>query len=285
LTISTIRYRPEIDGLRALAVVPVILFHAYPDYLTGGYAGVDVFFVISGFLITLMIIKEHKAGVFKLRKFWIRRIQRIVPPLLFMIASVIILSFLLLYKNEHVQVGKEALSALFSVANIYLWTLTRNYWGPQPEHSYFLHTWSLSLEEQFYFFFPLILIFILKKAPYLLLRLAFLITFLVYLVFALIASDHPNASFYLLPARCWELAMGATLAIYNTSSNKPFDKLSHKIISLSSWIGISMIFLAYFLLDGKDGLGYGLILPTLGAAIFIFFVSQRFVLRFEICVL
>ena len=203
-----------------------------------------------------------------------RRIQRIVPPLLFMIASVIIFSFLLLYKNEHMQVGKEALSSLFSVANIYLWTLTRNYWGPQPEHSYFLHTWSLSLEEQFYFFFPIILIFILKKAPSLLLTFSFLITFLVYLVFALFASDHPNASFYLLPARCWELGMGATLAIYKTRPNNLFDKLNLRIISLSSWVGISMIFLSYLLLDGKSGLGFGLILPTLGATIFILFAQN-----------
>tara|TARA_B100001093_G_scaffold518824_1_gene605155 strand:+ start:577 stop:2391 length:1815 start_codon:yes stop_codon:yes gene_type:complete len=218
-----------------------------------------------------MILTDYKRGTFSLMNFWSRRITRILPALIFMIGCVITLSFFFIYKNEHIRIGNEALSSLFSIANIYLWTLTRNYWGPQPEHSFFLHTWSLSLEEQFYFIFPLVILFLIAKAPHLLLKFSLTITCVGFLLFSLFATDHPQASFYLLPARCWEIAMGTTLAILNDKRSDTLRGVSNSIISLLSWLGFFLIIIGYVFLDGTNGIGYGLIFPTAGTAIFLFF--------------
>lgn len=253
----------------------MIIFHAYPSYLPGGFAGVDIFFVISGFLITSIIIREYKLEEFKILEFWKRRIKRILPALLIMTFSVLFLSYLFIYKNEHNQIGRDSLSALFSSANIYLWTLTRNYWGPQPESSMFLHTWSLSLEEQFYLIFPLVIILFLRKYPKQLPKVILIFTSLGYLLYALLSTDHPRASFYLLPCRYWEIGIGSSIALYHNHFNSIRKVIPALYCKAISWVGLLLILIGYLWLDESRSLGWGLILPTSGTAIFIVFANKN----------
>ena len=150
-----IGYRPEIDGLRAVAVILVILFHMGSNWISGGYIGVDVFFVISGFLITSIIKKELEQGTFSFRDFWARRVRRILPAMIFVTACTLVVSYIFAFRPDQQRIGGQALVALMSVANIYFWRSTGDYWGSAAEESPFLHTWSLSVEEQFYLFFPI----------------------------------------------------------------------------------------------------------------------------------
>jgi peptidoglycan/LPS O-acetylase OafA/YrhL len=261
-------YRPEIDGLRAVAVIPVILFHMDFDWMPGGFVGVDVFFIISGFLITSLILKEYKASSFTLRNFWARRIRRILPALLTMIAVTSIVGFFLLYKNEHPDLGRHGLSTLFSVTNIHMWLLTRDYWGPQAENSFFLHAWSLSVEEQFYLAFPILALFFLKWMPQHFAKITLIATILGYITFAYNAKAHPNAAFYLLPSRFWELSMGCSLALYCHKVDQVATRVNF-LFTLLSWTGLCLILISYTHISGEDGLSWNMIMPTLGATLVI----------------
>jgi len=154
--LSSITYRPEIDGLRAVAVIPVILFHFNKNLLPGGYIGVDIFFVISGFLITSIILDEYERGVFSFSNFWLRRIRRILPALTAMVlATLVVGTTIVLFAGDINNLGAQGLSSLLSFANISHWLMAGNYWGHAAENSPFLHAWTLSVEEQYYLLFTL----------------------------------------------------------------------------------------------------------------------------------
>ena len=261
-------YRPEIDGLRAIAVIPVILFHMNFEWIQGGFVGVDVFFVISGFLITSIIIKENKLGTFSLKMFWARRVRRILPALICMVTFTLIFCYFSLYNNEHKEIGRQGASTLLSLSNVHFWLLSRNYWGPQAENSFFIHSWSLSLEEQFYIFFPLISVFFFKWLPQHFGMILIISTIIGYSIFASIANEHPNASFYLLPFRFWELSMGCSLALTYERLNRIISNRNF-FAPLLSWIGITLIIISYFIISDKDGLSWKMIIPTIGSALFI----------------
>jgi len=157
-----IRYRPEIDGLRAIAVIPVILFHMGFQWIPGGFIGVDVFFVISGFLITSIILQDVGQERFSYSDFWLRRIRRILPALMVMVFTISIVGSIVLYAPQISNLGEHGLAALLSLANIDFWLHAGNYWGASAKDSPFLHTWTLSVEEQFYLFFPFLLILLLR---------------------------------------------------------------------------------------------------------------------------
>ena len=205
-------YRSEIDGLRAIAVVAVVLFHSGCG-LSGGYVGVDVFFVISGFLITGIILRGIENNSFDLAHFWERRIRRIFPALFINVAVTLCAGYWLLMPRELEQLGKSALAQTLLLSNVYFWRDTGYFAGP-AEYKPLLHTWSLAVEEQFYLFFPLLLVFFRTQSR----KRLFWGLVCVSLV-SLCASVygtmfHSNATFFLLPTRAWELLAGSLLAVF-----------------------------------------------------------------------
>jgi peptidoglycan/LPS O-acetylase OafA/YrhL len=150
-------YRPEIDGLRAVAVIPVLLFHAGFGFISGGFAGVDVFFVISGFLITSLIHQEIRSGAFSVVAFYERRARRLAPALLFVCVASIPFALMWMLPKELNEFGKSLYAANLFAANFLFWDQT-NYFTPDTDLMPLLHTWSLAVEEQFYIVFPLLLL-------------------------------------------------------------------------------------------------------------------------------
>ena len=162
---GAIVYRPEIDGLRALAILPVIAFHLGATWLPGGFVGVDVFFVISGYLITAIILKEQSANAFTLKNFWLRRVRRILPGLLLMLVAVLAAGNFILLGGSRASLGWQGLATLLLSANTMMWHLAGNYWAPAAGKLPLLHAWSLSLEEQFYLVYPLLILLHLRWFP------------------------------------------------------------------------------------------------------------------------
>ena len=153
------QYRQEIDGLRALAVVPVVLFHAGLSWLSGGFVGVDVFFVISGFLITYLILEEQSKGQFSLFKFYDRRIRRILPALFFVILCTIPLAWLYLLPSQFEEFAQSIVAVVVLLSNIFFY-FKSGYFSSAIDEKPLIHTWSLAVEEQFYIFFPILLIIV-----------------------------------------------------------------------------------------------------------------------------
>jgi len=257
------RYRPEIDGLRAVAVIPVILFHMGMKWIPGGFLGVDVFFVISGFLITSIIKTDLDEGSFSLRDFWARRIRRILPAMLVVTTATLAVSYAFVYRPDQQLIGKQAIAALFSVANIYFWRSTGDYWGNAAEESPFLHAWSLSVEEQFYLVFPIAMWLIFKFRSQWLIGCMLGASLISFVFFVAGLSYYPTATFYLMPTRIWELGTGSLLALalqHRASNNHSFG-----VFSLA---GLGLITVSYF---SVDTLSIGLALTVFGTALFIAF--------------
>jgi peptidoglycan/LPS O-acetylase OafA/YrhL len=216
---DALKYRPEIDGLRALAVVAVIVFHFHAHFLPGGFLGVDVFFVISGFLITSIIHRQLEDGSFSLRAFWMRRIRRLYPALFFMVGIVALLGYLLILRPERGELTLHSIAALCSFQNILLWKTTGGYWAESSENIALLHTWSLSLEEQFYVVFPPVLLLVHRFARRWILPLIVAMALVSLLLCLQQTGVRRNAAFYFLPTRMWELLLGSIAAITTSGSS------------------------------------------------------------------
>lgn len=223
------KYRSDIDGLRAIAVLSVVIYHAFPDSLRGGFAGVDVFFVISGFLISTILFQNIDHGTFSIRDFYSRRIRRIFPALAIVLFSVLIAGWFCLFPDELSHLGKHIASSAGFIQNFTLWKES-GYFDIESETKPLLHIWSLGIEEQFYFVWPLLLLAAgriggrHKKMFY------FLATFLVFAVsFALNVNSievDPTKTFYLPQYRFWELAVGGILSwivLYESSIPTKFQ--------------------------------------------------------------
>lgn len=258
-----INYRREIDGLRAFAVIPVILFHSGLSFVQGGFIGVDVFFVISGFLITSIIKKELDQGNFSFRNFWARRVRRIVPAMVFVTAATLGVAYFFVFWPDQQAIGKQALAALLSVANIYLWRNSGDYWGKEAEESPFLHTWSLSVEEQFYLFFPVAMWLIFRFRPRWLKGCILTATLGSLALFFWGLSNYPAATFYLLPTRVWELGTGCLLAV--SLSNQSPRTSNFGVFAI---VGLGMVVASYLFVDKLDG---GVGLAVVGTALIIAF--------------
>jgi len=267
-----LRYRPEIDGLRAIAVIPVILFHAGFKTFSGGFVGVDVFFVISGYLITSIIISDLAEGKFSLANFYERRARRILPALLFVMAVCVPFAWLWLMPRD-MKDFSQSLVAVSTFSSNLLFYIESDYFDTASELKPLLHTWSLAVEEQYYILFPLFLILTWRLGKRWIIILLALISLLSLSMTQWGALNYPEATFYLLPTRGWEILSGACVAFYLLKRNSISDVLPIKqIISL---LGLSMIFYAVFMFDKQTPFpSLFTLVPTVGTILVILFTSK-----------
>ena len=207
------KYRSEIDGLRSLAVLPVILFHARIQGFSGGYVGVDIFFVISGYLITRILAGEMQEGRYSLLGFYERRFRRILPALVVMLVVATAIAWRVLPPLEMLWYGESLAATALFVANFYFLFRGGNYFGGLTDEYPLLHTWSLAVEEQFYIFFPLLLWAIWRLGWRRVLGVIAGLSVLSFLGAEILSRIDQPANFYLLPTRAWELGAGAVCAL------------------------------------------------------------------------
>lgn len=261
-------YIPQIDGIRAIAILAVLSYHVMPDILPGGFTGVDVFFVLSGYLISYVILCDIRAKNFSLKEFYLRRIQRLLPNAILMIFTTIIISLIILPSSSTILVSKNALWALFNVSNLYIWKNLGGYWGEIATSSPLLHTWSLAIEEQFYLIFPAILLILTRRLHTNIITLMILCLLSSVALYIYGSWSHPGATFYLLPTQVWELLLGIVLAGYRVpvSDDRPIINFERsKWTELSGWLGLCLVLTGFMVITEKN-LFPGLVafIPTIG---------------------
>ncbi|MDA7493065.1 acyltransferase [bacterium] len=205
------RYRPDVDGLRGIAVLLVLLFHVGFGF-PGGYIGVDVFFVISGFLITGLILSAQEQNRFSLAEFWKRRIRRIVPASSFVVLLTLVAGYFLLLPTDLTELAESAIYQQLMGANFFFWHNSGGYFDGPAELKPLLHTWSLAVEEQFYLFYPIALVALGRLSRTNLLIVLVAVATTSFGISWYLVADHPGATFYALPTRAWELLLGGILA-------------------------------------------------------------------------
>lgn len=264
-------YRREIDGLRALAVVPVILFHAGFEAFSGGFVGVDVFFVISGYLITSIILAEKEAGTFTLLGFYERRARRILPALFLVMAACIPFAWVWLFPDDMKDFSQSLVAVSVFASNIFFWKQS-GYFDIAAELKPLLHTWSLAVEEQYYLLFPLFLIVMWRLAKRWTVATLAVIAVLSFAVAQWGAYNSPSATFFFLPTRGWEIAIGALIAFY--FARYPKIQLQRPVQEAGSLIGLSLILYPVFAYSKATPFPsvYALA-PTLGTALIILFTT------------
>jgi len=254
------KYRRDIDGLRAIAILSVVGFHAFPEWVKGGFAGVDIFFVISGFLISTIIFGNLEKNTFSYRDFYARRIKRIFPALILVLAASYALGWYLLLPDEFKQLGKHIAAGAGFVSNLVLWN-EAGYFDKASYTKPLLHLWSLGIEEQFYILWPLLLGMVWKR------RMNFLVITLViavasFAVNILTVAPDQVADFYSPLSRFWELMIGGILAYLTL--HKPHHL--PKNTDLQSAIGLLLIVIAVASIDKQSAFpGWWALLPTTGA--------------------
>src|SRR5581483_8577426 len=255
------RYRPDIDGLRAIAVMLVVNFHGFPDAMPGGFIGVDIFFVISGFLITGIIARELDEKRFSLVGFYIRRIRRIFPALIVVLAAVLGLGWLWMLPHAYAELSSDVFASAAFAANIAL-MLQSGYFDIESAKKPLLHLWSLGIEEQFYLAWPLILMIAARWRAGLLFMACGIALASFILNVALIGRD-PIATFYLPFTRAWELLAGAALALTWTRVDQ-----SEAAGNWRAAVGVALIMLAAAVLDVHRAFpGWWALLPVAGSAL------------------
>jgi peptidoglycan/LPS O-acetylase OafA/YrhL len=258
-------YRPEIDGLRALSVVAVILFHAHL-YVPGGFVGVDVFFVISGYLIASLVARELEGGEFRIAKFWERRVRRIFPAGFLVVLSTLLVGAVVCMPGAYVLLARSAFAQSLMAANIYFWRTGQLY--NTSETTPLLHMWSLGVEEQFYLIFPLVLAWLWPRGK----RVAFIVLSVVMLTSLGVSIGGSSIlrmwSFYLLPSRAWEMLLGALLTI-----RPPFlgnKSAQNRPRLLAGWAGIGAILVACTQYSTATPYpGWHALVPCAGTALFL----------------
>lgn len=256
-------YRPDIDGLRAIAVLAVLAFHAFPALAPGGFVGVDVFFVISGYLISRHILAELATEKFSVRAFYARRVKRIFPALALILIACTAAGWIILTPVEYEALGRPIAGSAAFVANFVFWK-EAGYFDAAADTKPLLHIWSLGIEEQFYIVWPFVLALLWRRANRFL-GLAILGLLCVSLVYGILLVRHDaTAAFYSPLTRFWELALGAGLA-YLALANRL--NLRIRICQLLSWLGFALILMGIIILQSDDRFPGALALfPTVGAA-------------------
>ncbi len=273
-----LNYRPDIDGLRAFAILLVIIYHAYPRFLRGGFIGVDIFFVISGYLITRIILKGLAQGNFSLLEFYSRRIKRIFPALLVVLIFCLFSGWFILLSDEYQALGKHIAAGAIYISNFVLES-EAGYFDTSAELKPLLHLWSLSIEEQFYLVFPILLIMAFR------LHLNPIFIILVCLFFSFFLNinqikTNPGKIFFHPQTRAWELLIGSSIAYINLYYRPAFDRIAQRLLihkpldkekslaNIFSWLGFILIIIAWISFNNKDMNfpGGWALMPSIGAA-------------------
>ncbi|MFK7848607.1 MAG: acyltransferase family protein [Rhodothermales bacterium] len=264
-------HRDEIDGLRAFAVMPVVFFHLGIPPFTGGFIGVDIFFVISGYLITSIVLKEIEAGKFSIVNFYERRIRRIFPALFAVILVCIPISMFIMIPTEFESFSKSIISTITFTSNILFWQEV-GYFETVAEEKPLLHTWSLAVEEQFYLIFPLIMLAILTLSGKKTLLFILILSTLASLILSSFASvNYPIPNFYLIPTRAWELSAGCFCALANITTKKG-------IAEILAAFGLATVLISIFLFDSLTPFPSHLtVLPVVGTCLIILFARKTIV--------
>lgn len=267
---AKLAYRPDIDGIRAIAVCAVVFYHAFPTMLPGGFVGVDIFFVLSGFLITGILAREYRqSGRVDFADFYARRVRRLLPALIAMIAVTLMLGLAFIPPIGDLQsLGESAASALIFASNIFFLKQHQGYFDTAAEVFPLLHTWTLAVEEQFYIGWPFLIIIAgwaarkIGRSFTVGLTAMLLVVFVVSIGGSIYATTYyPNYAFYLTPFRAWEFAIGAGLSLIFRSPRqaRPY------VAGLLSLIGLAAILVSLFAFDSATAFpGYLALLPTLG---------------------
>ena len=278
-------YRGDIEGLRAVAILLVVAAHAGVPWLAGGFVGVDVFFVLSGYLITGLLLQEiRETGGLQLWKFYARRLRRLLPALVFMVICISLLVMMLLAPFEQLNLIPAARAASVWVSNIYFAFTDFDYFAPAADENIFLHTWSLGVEEQFYLFWPLFLMLLLgawhwqgRRHDLRRLRVGMIAAIGLFSLLSIILTyKMPLWAFYLMPSRAWQFALGAMALLWSTGNGRNVSNISSlrvsrgtsRILDMGGWAGVALIFGSALLLDPKTAYPGGwALLPSAGAAL------------------
>ncbi|EQC27585.1 hypothetical protein SDRG_14639 [Saprolegnia diclina VS20] len=280
-------YRPDVDGLRTLAVLPVVVFHAYPDLFPGGFIGVDIFFVISGYLISGILFKENQRGSFSYASFYTRRVRRIFPTLILVLSATLWMGYLYLMAAKLKALAATMLAGTLFCANLQVLSLEHSYFALDIKMNPLLHLWSLGVEEQFYIFWPLLASMVMRLSykRALLLQMAVLIGSFGFNIGFIGYHDTNNVSFYNPLSRFWQMAMGGLLAYVTkfnpneaytsvttspgaakASSSAPSPRRNH-LLSVSGLVCILVGF--YCINEARLFPGFWALLPTVGATLLI----------------
>lgn len=265
-----LNYRPDIDGMRALAILAVVIYHAFPFALTGGFVGVDMFFVISGYLISSIIFKGISTNTFSFYDFYTRRVKRIFPALLVVLCSTFIAGWVIMMGDEFKTLSKHIVAGISFAQNVIMYTES-GYFDVAAETKPLMHLWSLGVEEQFYLLFPVAIVLLSKVRA----LIFFALTFACFLSFAFGLHDifnTPASVFYLPQYRVWELLFGSFLAygtVFNPSVIRGFGgKPFRNYISV---LGMVLLVVSFFLIDkSKPFPGYWALLPVTASTLLIY---------------
>ena len=260
-------FRKDINGLRAFAVIAVVLFHFNASWMPGGFAGVDVFFVISGFLMTGIIFRGIEQEKFSILNFYVARANRIIPALALLCLVLLVFGWFYLTPLEYRALGKHAASSVGFLSNFIYWT-EAGYFDTASHEKWLLHTWSLSVEWQFYIIYPLILVAMRKFLSIKTMKLTILVATVLAFIFCVYSTyKWPNASYFLLSARAWEMLIGGVAYLY------PFT-LQEKKKKFVEVIGLALVIGSYFLISAENAWpGYLALFPVVGS--FLIIQAQR----------
>jgi peptidoglycan/LPS O-acetylase OafA/YrhL len=260
-------YRPDVDGLRALAVLAVVLYHAFPTVVRGGFIGVDIFFVISGFLISGILLAELRADRFSFAGFYARRVRRIFPALALVLGACLAFGWFALFPDEYQQLGKHVIGGASSAANFFYWAQV-GYFDTAAETKPLLHLWSLGIEEQFYIVWPAVLLLAWRQR-WNLLAVTGGVALLSFLLNIGGIAHQQTATFYSPASRAWELLLGAGLACWQTQPVAPRTSL-HLTPNARAWSGALLLAIGFALITRDRHFPGGLaLIPTIAAALLI----------------
>ncbi|RLT33262.1 MAG: acyltransferase [Chloroflexi bacterium] len=273
------KYRPEIDGLRAFAIIPVVIYHAFPSLMPGGFIGVDIFFVISGFLITQILIEQNAKGTFTYIGFYERRIRRIFPALVVVLATVLVMGWFVLFPAEYENLIRQSIAGSLFVSNILLYSQV-GYFAQDSYALPLLHLWSLGIEEQFYIVWPVVITLLRKH------RNGLFWTFLLLCIASFVTTQYlhktdDDAAFYWPISRFWELGIGGIAAWIVSTYRIPYTQPQvRKIASELSWAGFILLCIGFVVIKDKTVFpGNMALIPTVGAFMLIVSGGQSWVSR------